>query len=203
MTRLCLCYGGTLIAWRSIKPGGRCDAPLTFGLGWHFLIAEGMAGRLGSEVSMVDCDVMPAINLIPETRLSLHECGEQEAQRFKWIESEKAGRDLGETAIRSWIGQHWNGFLRHRWLEHLQGKAFWIELDQGDFGLLRRAFQGSALIDPILEHFKHGRENLDIILWAMKRGLPMAEVLEILEALDVNSRRIECRFDPRRRRASG
>ena len=29
-----------------------------------------------------------------------------------------------------------------------------------------------------------------------KIGLPMSEVLEILEALDVNSRRIECRFDP-------
>ena len=130
--------------------------------------------------------------------MSLHECGEEEAQRFKWIESEKAGRDLGETAIRTWIGQHWNGFLRHRWLEHLQGKTFWIELDQGDFGLLRTAFQASPLIDPILEHFKHGRENLDIILWAIRHRLPMDEVLEILEALDVNSRRIECRFDPRR-----
>ena len=152
---------------------------------------------------MVDCEISPAIDLLAKTRLSLHQCGEEEALRYKWIESEKAGRDLGETAIRSWIGQHWNGFLRHRWLEHLQGKAFWIELDQGDFGLLRRAFKGSPLIDPILEHFKHGRENLDIILWAMKINLPMAEVREILEALDVNSRRIECRFDPRRRRASG
>ena len=28
----------------------------------------------------------------------------------------------------------------------------------------------------------------------------MNEVIEILEALDVNSRRIECRFDPRRNR---
>ena len=54
------------------------------------------------------------------------------------------------------------------------------------------------MIDPILEHFKHGRENLDIILWALKNRLPMNDVLEILEALDVNSRRIECRFDPRR-----
>jgi hypothetical protein len=162
-----------------------------------------MAAQLGLEVLMVECNITPAIDLLPETRLSLHQCGEEEAQRFKWIESEKAGRDLGETAIRSWIGQHWNGFLRHRWLEHLQGKAFWIELDQGDFGLLRRAFRNSPLIDPILDHFKQGCENLDIILWAMKLALPMAEVREILEALDVNSRRIECRFDPRRRRASG
>jgi hypothetical protein len=30
----------------------------------------------------------------------------------------------------------------------------------------------------------------------------MTEVLEILEALDVNSRRIECRFDPIRCRAA-
>jgi hypothetical protein len=163
---------------------------------------QGADARLGLEVSMIDCKTTSTIELSSEERLSLHQCGEEEAQRFKWIESEKAGRDLGETAIRSWIGQHWNGFLRHRWLEHLQGKAFWIELDQGDFGLLQRAFRGSTLIDPILEHFKYGRENLDIILWAMKLSLPMDEVREILEALDVNSRRIECRFDPRCRRGS-
>ncbi len=129
--------------------------------------------------------------------MSLHECGEEEARRFKWIESEKAGRDLGEMAIRIWICQHWNGFLRHRWLEHLQGKMFWIELDQGDFGLLQTEFAASPLVDPILDHFKQGRENLDVILWAISNRLPMNEVLAILETLDVNSRRIECRFDPR------
>jgi hypothetical protein len=133
----------------------------------------------------------------PEAKMSLHEYGEEEARRFKWIESEKAGRDLGELAIRTWIRTHWNGFLRHRWLEHLQGKMFWIELDQGDFGLLRTTFQSSPLIDPILDHLKCGLENLDIILWARKNRLPMGEVIEILEALDVNSRRIECGFDPR------
>ena len=146
---------------------------------------------------MLECSSpIPSLDLSPEAQMSLHECGEEEAQRFKWIESEKAGRDLGEIAIRTWIRQHWNGFLRHRWLEHLQGKMFWIELDQGDFGLLRTAFQSSPLIDPILEHFKHGRENLDVILWAMQNRLPMSEVIEILETLDVNSRRIECRFEP-------
>ena len=48
----------------------------------------------------------------------------------------------------------------------LQGKTFWIELDQEDFGLLQREFRGSPLIDPILERFKALKENLDIILWA-------------------------------------
>src|SRR5580693_3976125 len=122
---------------------------------------------------MLECSSSLTISpLSVESRMSLHRCGEEEAQRYKWIESEKAGRDLGETAIRTWIGEHWNGFLRHRWLEHLQGKTFWIELDQGDFGLLRRAFQESPLIDPILAHFKQGGENLDIILWAHAHALP-------------------------------
>jgi hypothetical protein len=148
---------------------------------------------------MLECSSsVPIIDFPPESRMSLHRCGEEEAQRYKWIESEKAGRDLGETAIRRWIGEHWNGFLRHRWLEHLQGKTFWIELDQGDFGILGRSYQGSPLIDPIVEHFKYGRENLDIIVWARRYSMPMNDVLEILEALDVNSRRIECQFDPRR-----
>lgn len=147
---------------------------------------------------MLDCGTTePFASAAADLKMSLHARGEEEAHRHKWIESEKAGRDLGEVAIRSWIGQHWRGFLRHRWLEHLQGKTFWIELDQGDFGLLRTAFRDSPLIDPILDHLKLGGENLDVILWALRHRQPMQEVREILEALDVNSRRIECRFDPR------
>ncbi len=147
---------------------------------------------------MLECSSPTALmDFSAEAKMSLHECGEEEARRFKWIESEKAGRDLGEMAIRIWIRQHWNGFLRHRWLEHLQGRMFWIELDQGDFGLLQTEFAASPLVDPILDHFKDGRENLDVILWALSNCLPMNEVLAILETLDVNSRRIECRFDPR------
>ena len=143
----------------------------------------------------------PCFGVFPEIQMSLQQCGAEEAQRFKWIESEKAGRDLGETAIKLWVRQHWNGFLRHRWLEHLQGKTFWIELQKDDFGLLQREFQGSPLLDPILERLKVLKENLDIILWAQERfdQDQMDEVLAILEALDVNSCRIECEFDPRRR----
>jgi hypothetical protein len=128
----------------------------------------------------------------PSVRLSVHESGAVEAQRHKWIESEKAGRDLGEWAIRCWIREHWNGFLRDRWLEHLQGRTFWIELDHNDFGLLQRAFQDSPLIDEILRQLKAGKENLDILNWAIDNDEWMDEVLEILEALDINGRRIEC-----------
>ena len=156
------------------------------------------------EVSMCQCSfpASPASHLVgtmapPGKRLSVYIHGAEEALRYKWIESEKAGHDRGEYAIREWIQKHWNGFLRARWLEHLQGKAFWIELDQDDFGLLQREFRECVLIDPILSMLKHGLENLNILTWAQDQRLPMREVLQILESLDINSRRLECTFAPR------
>lgn len=123
--------------------------------------------------------------------------GKQEADSFRWIESERAGRDLGEDAIRRWVKEHWWGYLRARWLEHLQGKRFWVELDRGDFGLLQRRFHDQALLlDRILDRLKAGQENLNIILWAQDWNIPTQPVLEILEALDINSRRLACKFDP-------
>src|SRR5215470_255880 len=114
---------------------------------------------------------------------SVYVDGEQEALKYKWIESEKAGRDLGEDAIRRWVKEHWWGYLRARWLEHLQGRRFWVELDRGDFGLLQRRFQdNTVLLDRILDRLKAGQENLDIICWAHAWGIPADPVLKILEA---------------------
>src|SRR5262249_9193397 len=133
----------------------------------------------------------------PMDKASVYAESEQEALRFKWIESEKAGRDLGESAIRRWVQTHWWGYLRARWLEHLQGKRFWVELDRGDFGLLQRKFQDSTLLlDRILDRLKAGQENLDILCWAHDWGIPTGPVIQILEALDINSRRLSHRFDP-------
>jgi len=150
---------------------------------------------------MLPCTTEPEFGVFPEIQMSLQRCGAEEAQRFKWIQSEKEGRDLGEHAIKLWVFQHWNGFLRHRWLEHLQGKTYWIELQKDDFGLLQREFRGSPLLDAILESLKVLKENLDIILWAQGQfdRDQMEEVLTILEALDVNCCRIQCEFDPMRK----
>src|SRR5580704_5432470 len=107
--------------------------------------------------------------------------GEQEALQFKWIESEKAGFDLGEAAIQRWIQCHWWGYLRARWVEHLQGKRFWVELDRGDFGLLQREFHDNTLLlDRIIDRLKAGQENLDILIWAQRWGLPTDPTLQIL-----------------------
>lgn len=128
--------------------------------------------------------------------VSIYADCELEAQRFKWIESEKAGQDLGELAIRRWVQCHWWGYLRARWLEHLQGKRFWIELDRGDFGLLQRAFQDDKeLLDQILDRLKVGQENLDVLNWAVDNDMDLEVVVEILRALDINSRRLVHRFE--------
>lgn len=123
------------------------------------------------------------------------DCREEE-DRHKWIESEKAGYDLGEGCIRRWVQEHWTGYLRARWVEHLQGKCFWIELDGGDFGLLQREFQGQQdLLDAILGQLKSGKENLHVIIWAVFNGIPSEPVQQILQALNLNSRRLIHRFD--------
>jgi hypothetical protein len=130
-------------------------------------------------------------------KLSIYADCEAEAARFKWIESEKAGFDLGEAAIRRWVKDHWSGYLRAKWLEHLLGKCFWVELDRGDFGLLQTQFQDQRdLLDPILDRLKSGQENLDIICWAKSSTRHSVDtVLQILEALDINSRRLAYRFE--------
>jgi hypothetical protein len=130
------------------------------------------------------------------TKKSVHrECIEEE-NKHKWIESEKAGYDLGEACVKRWVKEHWRGYLRAKWVEHLQGKCFWIELDRGDFGLLQRKFQAQAeLLDVILNQLAAGKENLDVMCWAITNQISIDPVSEILEALDVNSQRLEHRFD--------
>src|SRR3989442_549157 len=85
------------------------------------------------------------------------------------------------AAFRLWVKDHWSGYLRARWLEHLQGVKFWVELDRGDFGLLQRSFQEKELLlDRILDRLKAGFENLDVIVWAIDWQVTMDQVIEVL-----------------------
>jgi transcriptional regulator with XRE-family HTH domain len=126
---------------------------------------------------------------------SIHEESAQEALREKWSRSEAEGRDLGRAAIRDWINRHWHGFVRARWLEHLEGKTFWIEVDTGDFGLLKRAFQGSPYLDEVVDQLKRGGENLSILQWAAENNHPFDEIVAILQEIDVNRIRIQHELD--------
>lgn len=128
---------------------------------------------------------------------SIHDDNWDDSNRHKWIRSETAGSDLGEAAIHQWVRDHWHGYLRSRWLEHLEGKRFWLELDRGDFGLLNREFHAgpnAKLLADIVEKLKNGQENLQILLWAVDHHLPVEDVARILTAIDINSRRIASRI---------
>ena len=116
---------------------------------------------------------------------------EREIQRHKWIESEKAGRDLGEDAIYSWIHTHWKGYFRQRWLEHLQGKAFWNELRKDTFGILANRFEDQLpLFNHIIDCFSAGQENVHIVWWAVGTHHSIDDVFAILEAIDINGARV-------------
>lgn len=129
-------------------------------------------------------------------RCSVWTFSDKEAFEFKWIESERAGRDLGEAALRRWVKQHWWGFLRARWIEHLHGARFWIELDNDDFGLVHREFNDQRwLLNEIVGLIKNGKENLDIIDWAEKNQISLDQVIQILERLNINGHRLIHHFD--------
>lgn len=125
----------------------------------------------------------------------------REALVFKWIESQKAGYDLGEAAIKDWAKRHWKAYLRARRLEHLEGKVFWQELDCNDFGVLFNGFtEVVPLLSRMFEAVTSGQvrfENLDIINWAMDEGVPIAQVRTILLTIRINELcRLPCPLTP-------
>jgi hypothetical protein len=129
-------------------------------------------------------------------RCSIWIFSDLEAFEYKWIESERAGCDLGELALKQWVKKHWWGFLRARWIEHLHGARFWIELDQDDFGLVFREFhEQRQLLNEIVAQIKNGKENLDIIDWAEKNQICTDAVRSILERLNINGHRLIHYFD--------
>lgn len=114
-----------------------------------------------------------------------------EAERHKWLESEKAGCDLGEEAIRDWSRRHWRRWLRERWIEHLNGERRWDELSESDFGLLQRAFHPNVdLVAGVVERIKAGGENLDILRWVVQLEGNVSDAIEILARLNINAARL-------------
>ncbi len=127
---------------------------------------------------------------------SLYAEGHEEALKFKWIESQKANRDLGEFALAQWSLAHWRMFLRSRWIEHLEGKRFCSELNADQFGLLQRPFTDHRhILERIIDRLRTGQENLEIIRWAVESGIPCEPVHEILCVLKVNDARLPSPFE--------
>jgi CheY-like chemotaxis protein len=120
----------------------------------------------------------------------------REAYRHKWIESEKAGHDIGDGAIEDWHRRFWHKFVRERWIQHIRGAVFWRELDNDDFDILDREFEDCRKqADGIVAMLENGGENLDIIQWAVESGQDMSVILHILARLDLNAHRIASKLD--------
>ena len=135
-------------------------------------------------ISVQDCDAALAPSVYDEAW--------KEAERHKWIESQKHGRDLGELAIKDWYRAYWYQYCRCRRLEHLGGHRRWREFGDEKFGQLYSLIvAGDLLVDRILDRVYAGHENLHILNWALDWGLPMPRVIDILTQLDVNRARLE------------
>ena len=131
--------------------------------------------------------------------LSLYVEGLREAQRHKWIESQKCGKDLGDSALTDWYRRYWSIFCRLKCLEHLSGSCHWSEFEPEDFGLIGNLIlKEDLLLEMILDRASAGCENLSLLLWAQDWGLPMERVLDILEQLNLNQAQLEPMDDPPR-----
>ncbi len=116
----------------------------------------------------------------------------QEAERHKWIESQKHGRDLGDPAIQDWYRRHWHGYCRCKRIEHVLGRRCWREFEEDAFGQLYALIvTGDLLLDRVLDRVDFGDENLDLILWAIEWGLPVRRVVMLLELININRARLE------------
>jgi hypothetical protein len=123
--------------------------------------------------------------------LRVYEEAERAIQEHKWVESEKAGRDLGVEAERDWIATNWRFFCRNRLVQHLRGEAFFEEFGSECFGALSGSlWELKGLLDVVLERVQNGAENLDLIRWACQERLPLHQLLKVLIAADINGHRL-------------
>lgn len=128
----------------------------------------------------------------PQEVLNLRGEALREAERHKWIESQKLGRDVGPPAIEEWYSRYWLPYCREKRLEHLRGSRCWDEFCDEQFGhLYSLIVAGDLLADRILDRVYAGLENLDIINWSLEWGMPVDRVIEILSQLDVNRARLD------------
>ncbi|MCS6970212.1 MAG: hypothetical protein RMM29_02710 [Planctomycetota bacterium] len=113
--------------------------------------------------------------------------------RHKWIESERARRDLGKNAVDDWIERYWRGWARAKLIEHLYGWRCWGAFGEDSFGLLARETVEYRVPREVLRQVANmlaeGAENLDIINWAIAAGQDLEPILWLLDRIDINAKR--------------
>ena len=185
-----------LVSPLAIAPARRSPTPIPAVCpGWGCAEGVALTAVLSAEVKS-----SPEIPVLSEADaphpadapMSLYEYAFREAERYKWLESERRGYDVGDGAIREWYAARWPHFCRTCQLQHVAGRVRWKEFDPALFASLHEAIaSGDLLADRILDRIDAGWENLTILLWAREWGLPMKAVLTILERIDVNRARLD------------
>ncbi len=127
---------------------------------------------------------------------SVFEAAYLEARRHRWIESQNAGRDLGSPVIHDWYRRFWWTFLRCRHVEHLLGERAWLEFDADSYCVLQNSPRwNTPLSQEIIDLYRIGWENLNLIDHALHRDYPMHEVYECLATINMNDARLNPKFN--------
>jgi hypothetical protein len=118
---------------------------------------------------------------------SLYEEAHQEADRFKWLESERSRYDLGPAARQEWARRYWPVFIRWKRLEHLSGQRRYVEFEQETFGSLTPDCLGGADVDFVFDRFVNDRwENLHYFWDRERTGCTRDELMNVLELMGIN-----------------
>jgi hypothetical protein len=134
--------------------------------------------------------------LVENRIASIFQAACSEAMRHRWIESQKRGCDLGEYAVRDWYQRYWWTFLRYRHVEHILGDVCWEEFPARSFAAVRPLLNGDdQLAVQIIDLYREGLENLDIIHWADRTGHSFEVVFECLLLINMNDARLDPKFN--------
>lgn len=127
---------------------------------------------------------------------SLFEAAFKEARCHRWIESQKSGCDRGSESFHEWYDRFWWNFLRYRHLEHLLGEYRWLEFPAETFGVLTPFVESNdELAIVIIDLYRQGCENLDIVNWALREDLSLPDVRDRLAVINMNDARMDPRFN--------
>lgn len=127
---------------------------------------------------------------------SVHHEAIREAEKHKWIESQKHGRDVGEAALREWCDQHWPKFCRDKYMQHLTGLTCWKEFSRNKFGLLNdNPVSDGEVLERVKRYLIGGGENLCIINNELDATPKFPSTLyQLLNLINLNDDRIDPPF---------
>lgn len=108
----------------------------------------------------------------------------KEIDRYKWLESELAKRDLGKKAILEWVKKFYNSELRKFWMLHIQGIDKIDDFPEEFYNICNKSpLLENPKTKEVIKELENGGENLSILYKDVS-------TLEVLLILKINEWRI-------------